>query len=140
MNLTLWRPFSGISPFRRERDNWIERFFEDTTTLVPALDLKEDEDKFTVQIELPGVEQKDVSITLKEDVLTIQGEKKTEKEEKTEQRTFTERSYGSFSRSLRLPASVDSEKVTASFDKGILEILLPKAEEAKPKSVKIKAA
>ena len=143
MNLTLWKPFSELS--RSGQGSWIDRFFDDSffssvSPLVPALDLKEDKDQYTVSVELPGVDQKDVSITLENDVLTITGEKKVEKEEKSKLRTISERHYGSFSRSLRFPSSVDSKKVSASYDKGILEVVLPKAEEAKPKTVKIKAA
>jgi HSP20 family protein len=91
-----------------------------------------------VKAEVPGMDAKDISISLTGDVLTIKGEKKQEKEEKEEDYHVVERCYGSFSRSIRLPAEVESGKVEASYKHGILRITLPKSEKVKAKEVKIK--
>ncbi|MFC1654974.1 Hsp20/alpha crystallin family protein [Myxococcota bacterium] len=144
MALTLWRPTRSLSPFNREVDRLFgtlfnSPFFEyQRTGLVPALDFIEGQDSYLVKVELPGVEEKDISITLVDGNLEIKGEKKEVKEEETELTYCSERRYGSFSRVVELPAGVDGEKTTAKFTNGILEIELPKKEEAKPKEVKIK--
>jgi HSP20 family protein len=153
MAMTLYRPTSSLSPFRREVDRLFgsvsvfgpsltgvdSPFFEfQRDGLVPALEFSEDENAYSVKVELPGVEQQDISITLAEGNLEIKGEKKEEKEEKTELCYCSERRYGSFSRVVEIPSSVDAEKVTATFKNGVLQVALPKKEEAKPKEVKIK--
>jgi HSP20 family protein len=144
MALTLYRPTSSLSPFRREVDRLFGSVFDSPffefqrSGLVPALDFSESEDAYNVKVELPGVEEKDISITLADGNLEIKGEKKVEKEEKAELCYCSERRYGSFSRVVEIPSSVDAEKVTATFKNGILEVALPKKEEAKPKEVKIK--
>ena len=144
MALTLWRPTRSFSPFSREVDRLFgsvfgSPFFEHQPSgLVPALDFIEDENSFLVKVELPGVLEEDISITLADGSLEIKGEKKEEKEEEAELTYCSERRYGSFSRVVELPSGVDGEKVTAKFKNGILEITLPKKEEAKPKEVKIK--
>ncbi len=91
-----------------------------------------------VKAELPGIDPKDIDISLNEGVLTIKGEKKQEKEEKEEGYHLIERSYGSFTRSIRLPREIQNEKISASYKNGVLRITLPKTEEAKKKEVKIK--
>jgi HSP20 family protein len=98
--------------------------------LVPDLDVREDASSITIEAELPGVEEKDVSVTLANGVLTIKGEKKLEKEEKNDSYHMTERSFGSFQRSLRLPDTVDDAKVEAHFDKGVLKVTAAKKPEA----------
>ena len=91
-----------------------------------------------IKAELPGIDEKDVSVTISGDVLTIKGEKKKEEEEKDEHHYRVERYYGSFQRSFQLPNSVKADKIEADFEKGILKVTLPKVEEAKKKEVKIK--
>lgn len=103
----------------------------------PAVDISETDDAVIVKAELPGLDPKDVEVSLSGDVLTIKGEKKEEKEEKTKSFHRVERSYGSFVRSVRLPTAVVTDKVEANFKNGVLSIDLPKAEEAKNKSLKI---
>ena len=93
---------------------------------------------FVVKAELPGIDPKDIDISLSEGVLTIRGEKRQEKEEKDEGYHLVERSYGSFTRSIRLPREVQNEKINASYKNGVLKITLPKSEEAKKKEIKIK--
>ncbi|UCD58800.1 MAG: Hsp20/alpha crystallin family protein, partial [Candidatus Hydrogenedentota bacterium] len=106
----------------------------------PAVDVVEHDDKMVVKAELPGMTEKDVDISVEENVLTIKGEKKTEEEKKEKSYHRLERSYGMFQRSFILPTWVTPDKAKASFKDGVLEIELPKSEEVKPKQVKIKAA
>jgi HSP20 family protein len=91
-----------------------------------------------VKAEVPGMEPKDIDISLSDGVLTIKGEKKQEKEEKEADYHLVERSYGAFTRLVRLPKEVQSEKISASYKDGILKVTLPKSEEAKKKEIKIK--
>jgi HSP20 family protein len=110
--------------------------------VMPRIDETEDEKAFHVQVELPGMDQEDVDITLSNGLLTIRGEKKREDEEKGKDFYRKERSFGAFRRSLPIPADVDDAKIEASFKKGVLYIELPKTEEAKKKvtHIDVKAA
>ena len=105
-------------------------------TWVPPVDVAETQDKILVRAEVPGIRQEDISIEFANGLLTLRGERKIEK---TEGVTWhrVERIYGNFSRSFTLPRSVDPEKITASYREGILEVEVPKREEAKPKHIKI---
>jgi len=104
----------------------------------PSVDVSETEDKLVVSAELPGLEAKDVNVSISGDLLIIKGEKKKEKEEKDEHHHYIERYAGSFQRSFRLPVAIQCDKVEASFKKGVLKITLPKSEEAKKKAIEIK--
>jgi HSP20 family protein len=104
----------------------------------PSVDISETEKDLFITAELPGLEAKDVNVSLSGDLLVIKGEKKKEKEEKDEHHHYVERYSGSFQRSLRLPVDVQFDKVEATFQKGVLKISLPKAEEARKKSIEIK--
>ena len=97
---------------------------------MPDLDVRENTTSITVEAELPGVDEKDVTVTLANGLLTIKGAKKQEKEEKTDNYYVAERSFGSFARSIRLPDTVDEGKVEAKFDKGVLRITAAKKPEA----------
>ena len=101
------------------------------------MDVAETEKEYTVTAELAGMDEKDVDVTLQDGVLTIHGEKKTERDEKSERCCLTERSYGTFSRSLSLPVEVEEDKIDASFKKGVLTIRLPKTPVAESKAKKI---
>jgi len=146
MDLVPWRPLGGeLSSFRREMDRLWNRVLgetpfssEFTEAWAPSVDISEKNDNFIVKAELPGMEAGDVDVSLSGDILTIKGEKKSEGEQKGENRYCCERYYGSFQRSFRLPANVQADKVEASFSKGILKITLPKMEEAKKKEIEIK--
>ena len=105
----------------------------------PAVDISETDTVVQVKAEMPGLEPSDVKITLQNDILTIQGEKKFENEEKKEYYHRIERSYGSFLRSVPLPSNVDEEKVKAQFDKGILTIVMAKKENASAKTIPIES-
>ena len=110
--------------------------------MMPQLDVTEDDEAFQVTIDLPGLDEKDVDVTLSDHVLTIRGEKEEEKETKEKEYSRRERAYGAFRRSIEIPAAVDASKIEASFKKGVLTIQLPKTEEAQQqvKHIAIKAA
>jgi HSP20 family protein len=142
-----WRPFREISRLRREMDRlWDDYFGAGRRGLrplqaefAPAVDIKETDTEIVVKAEVPGIDAKDINISVAGDVLTIKGEKKSEREEKEENYHLVERSYGSFSRSLGLPAAVDLDKVEAKYEKGVLTVTCPKKEAAKPKAIEIKS-
>ena len=132
--------------FRREFDDLVERFFGSerfdwltSRTFSPAVDISETEHEVVVKAELPGIDQKDLDVSVSGGVLTIKGEKKEEKEEKSENVHRVERSYGIFSRSFSLPCEVKTENVEAKFKDGILSLKLPKSETSKKKSITITA-
>ncbi len=106
-------------------------------SFIPPVDVFEDEHTIVVTAELPGIEEKDLNISVENNVLTITGERKMEKEEKKENFQRVERRYGRFTRSFTLPPTVDPENVTAEFNNGVLKLTLNKLEEAKPKQIKI---
>jgi HSP20 family protein len=108
-----------------------------TSRFAPAVDVYEDEHQVTLKIEVPGIDEKDIDVRVENNTLTVQGERKIEKEEKEENYRRVERQYGSFTRTFTLPQTVDSEKVSANYDKGVLKITLPKRAEAKPKQIKV---
>jgi HSP20 family protein len=112
-------------------------FPSEETVWAPAIDVAEEEDKFSVKVELPGVKEEDVSVSIAGDTLTIEGEKKAESELKRKGYYYSETSYGSFSRSITIPSTIDTSKIEADFDKGVLEITLPKAPEVKPKKIAV---
>jgi HSP20 family protein len=134
-----------LATFREEMDRLFEDFFGRPWGIEPfwreggrlSLDVAETEDEIVVTADLPGVDPKDIDITLSGDVLTIKGEKKEETEEKKRDYHRMERRYGSFSRSVALPPAADPEKVSASYKDGVLKVSLGKKAEAKAKSVKI---
>ena len=107
--------------------------------VLPAMDVRENDHHYAVTVELPGVRKEDVHVELDEGLLTIRGEKKSEREEKNEHCRYTERSYGSFSRSFRLPYDVDADRLDASFKDGVLSLTIPRTEQAKPRAIAIKS-
>jgi HSP20 family protein len=143
--LTRWEPFREFSTLQDR----INRVFRDTYTeggqdqslatssFAPAVDVYEDEHNVTLKVEVPGIDEKDIDIRLENNTLTVHGERKIEKEEKEENYRRVERQYGSFTRTFTLPTTVDSENVSANYDKGVLSITLPKKAEAKPKQIKV---
>ena len=146
MDLVPWRPFSEeISSLRREMDNLWNRFFGETPLARrltedwwPSVDLSETKDSFIIKAELPGLDAKDVEVSISGNVLTLKGEKKKEEEEKDEHHYRAERYYGSFHRTFQLPTNVKAEKIEATFEKGVLKVMLPKVEEAKKKPIEVK--
>ena len=150
--LTTWKPLREVTPLRdfekmrREMDRLWDSFFEgglrrrteEAGEWLPSLDLAETKDGIIVKAEVAGMDPKDIDISLSDGMLTIKGEKKQEKEEKEADYHLVERSYGAFTRSVRLPSEVQSDKISASYKNGILKITLPKSEKAKKKEIKIK--
>jgi len=133
-------PLASLLSFSRDFD----RLFEGPVGLrsvesafAPAMELREDVDNVTVTVELPGVDKKDVSVTIHDGVLTISGERKQEKETKEGEYVRTERYYGRFERQVGLTQAVAADKVKAVCKDGVLTVTLPKAVEAKPKSIDI---
>jgi HSP20 family protein len=108
-----------------------------TTTFAPPVDIYEDEHNITLKLEVPGIDEKDINVSVENSTLTVHGERKIEKEEKEENFRRVERQYGSFTRSFTLPSSVESGQVSAHYDKGVLKIKLAKKAEAKPKQIKV---
>ncbi|MGC8719420.1 MAG: Hsp20/alpha crystallin family protein [Thermodesulforhabdaceae bacterium] len=125
-------------------DRWFEELrlpeFATERFIVPAFDVSETDEHIIVKADLPGVDVKDIDISIVGNVLTVKGEKKQEKEEKNESYHRIERSYGSFSRSISLPAEVNPEAVEAVYKDGVLKLTIPKAEKSKPKKIEIKTA
>ncbi len=138
-------PLPGFTNLRQEMERMFDRFLEprwdETQALgdwMPRLDLSETKDALVVKVETPGIEPKDVQVSLQEQLLTIKGEKQQEQEDKGERYHRVERSYGSFTRTVRLPVAVDASKVTAAFKHGLLTITLPKTPAAKGTTIPIK--
>ena len=143
--LMTWNPFRDMS--RSERD--LEEMFgrplrwpwgAGERGWAPAVDMIDGKDEIVLRADLPGVEEKDIEVTVQDGSLTIRGERKEEQEEKKDNYYFSERSYGAFTRTLTLPAGVERDKVKATFTKGVLEVHLPKAKEATGTKVEVKAA
>jgi HSP20 family protein len=139
-------PRKGMDVLRNEMDRVFERFveprwleFEPAGEWAPTVDVSETKDAVLVKAEIPGVDQKDIAVTLQDQVLTIKGEKHREKEEKDEKYHRVERTWGAFTRSFRMPMAVAGDKVTATFKDGTLTVMLPKAAEAKSTMIPVKA-
>ena len=138
--LPTWSPFDRLSSLRDLLDSAFQLASsapESTSGWVPALDVFEDEDRITVQVELAGMKKEDFDISLQDDMLTISGERKSESEKREGESFRNERSFGAFSRSITLPSPVKAEKVKATYEDGVLTVTLPKAEEAKPKKIQV---
>src|SRR5579862_7976517 len=143
--LTRWEPFREFATLQDR----INRVFRDsysgagqdealtTSSFAPAVDVYEDEHQIALKIEVPGIDEKDIDIRVENNTLTVHGERKIEKEEKEENYRRVERQYGSFTRSFTLPNTVDTENVSAIYEKGVLKIKLAKKAEAKPKQIKV---
>jgi len=137
--LTLWRPFHQLTRFNREFDRVFRREAGngELAQWAPAVDIEETDNGFELRADLPGVEEKDVEVTVHEGVLVLSGKREEVKEEKSEHGIYRERSFGSFFRRFRLGPHVDPEKIEASFKNGVLTVLLPKKEEAKPRQITV---
>ncbi|MDO8137532.1 MAG: Hsp20/alpha crystallin family protein [Candidatus Brocadiales bacterium] len=137
-----WPEVPSFTALQREMDRLFEDFYRRGGLLrgvwSPAVDVVENNDTIVIRAELPGIEPKDVDISVSGDTLTIKGEKREEKEEKGKSFYRMERCYGSFSRSIILPTSVEADKAKADYKNGVLEITLPKTERVKAKKIPIK--
>ncbi len=144
MNIIKWQPANEVVTLRRMMDGLFDDVFsgawhpfEIERTLVPPVDMIDSEKEITVKATLPGVAKDNVSIDITGDILTIKGEASSEKEEKKENYLYRESRHGTFSRTLTLPEGLEAEKAEAEMENGILTVRLPKAEIAKPKTVKV---
>ncbi len=137
MNIVKYKP-TDVSLF--DWDTVLDRFFEDPVfdTNIPAVDLKEENDKFLMEVELPGLTEKDIELKIEGNLLTISSKKDTEKNEKRDGYIIKERRHTSFTRSFTLPNSIDRDKIEAEFKNGLLTITFPKHESKKPKLISIK--
>ena len=147
MALVRWEPLREMATLQNEMNRLFGTFFDTPTTgtngntirrWMPPMDLVETEDHFVLRADLPGLSEEDVSIELEDRVLTVSGERRSQHEEKKEGFYRLERATGAFSRSLTLPEGVDADGITATFDKVVLDVRIPKPEETKPRKVAIK--
>jgi len=134
MKLVKWEPFGGLESFRREMDRLFDSFFGQRT---PRVDVVESDTEILVKVDIPGMEEKDLSVSVSGDDLIVKGERKLESEEKKKQYHRIERSYGTFHRVIPLPSTVDAAKINAEYNKGVLETHLPKKAGAKAKQIPI---
>ncbi|HOW58958.1 MAG TPA: Hsp20/alpha crystallin family protein [Candidatus Omnitrophota bacterium] len=104
---------------------------------VPSVEIHEDENNFTLHLDAPGIDKKDMDISVTGNTVTIKGERKIEEKKKEKGYFYSERRYGSFQRSLELPTTVESDKITANYKDGVLELVVPKSEKSKPKQIKV---
>jgi len=145
MAITRWRPFRDLLSIQDEMNRLFDEFFGRSPARAewtdgvwsPSVDVSETKDNVIIKAEMPGIKKDDVKISIQDNVLTMKGEKKQEKEEKDANYHRIERSYGSFCRSFTLPTSVKTDKIKATYKDGILTITLPKTEEVKPKEIPI---
>jgi HSP20 family protein len=147
MALIRWEPVAELNTIQNEMNRLFNNFFDQpaqngrgngtTRRWLPAMDLVEIADHYVLRADLPGLSDEDVTIQLEDNVLTISGERKTEHRDQQEGYYRLERAFGSFTRSLTLPDGVDPDSVQARFDRGVLEIRIPKPEQKKPKTVQI---
>jgi HSP20 family protein len=144
MALVRWEPVRELHSMQQEMNRLFNTFFDAPNAQsggprrwVPAMDLVELDDHFVLRADLPGLEEGDVKLEVADDVLTLSGERKFEHEDRKEGFYRLERGAGSFSRSLTLPEGIDADKVEASFDKGVLEVRIPKPEARQPRRVEI---
>jgi HSP20 family protein len=154
MAMERWRPFGAVDrwePFRslvdiqgdvnRLLDSFVGRPFNGEMargrTWLPAIDMHETKDNVVLKVELPGVREKDVTVSITGDLLSIKGERRWDDESKDQKFLHVERVYGQFERLVQLPMAVQADKVKASYRDGVLEVTLPKAEELKPREIKI---
>jgi HSP20 family protein len=146
MNLIRWQPFSDMVTLRQAMDRLFEDSFVRPSQLTAVfgdgagvpIDMYQTDDSVVVKASLPGIKPEEVEITVSGDTLTIKGETKTEEEVKKENYFRHEISYGAFHRSILLPGPVKTDKAEAAFDDGVLTLNIPKAEETKPKQIKVK--
>jgi len=143
---TRWDPFGELSALQERMNRLFEDLFPVTRrekeelnagTFYPAIDIYEEDKEIILKAELPGIKKKDVHVEINDGVLTLRGERKFENEDKRDNYHRIERGYGSFHRSFTLPTAVDRDKIKAHYKDGLLEVTLPKAEEAKPKSIPV---
>jgi HSP20 family protein len=145
MVITRWAPFREVDAL----ENRVNALFGDfnkadspltTASFAPAVDIYEDEKKLALKLEVPGIEEKDLDVSVENHTLTVKGERKFDEEEKQENFHRIERRYGSFFRAFTLPSTVDTENVDARYEAGVLKLELKKKPEAQPRQIKVNVA
>jgi HSP20 family protein len=149
MSVSRWDPFQDLLAIQDEMNQLFGRAVgqgpgrgqgqSGDRVWAPALDISERKDAYVVTVEVPGIKAEDLDITLEDGLLTIQGERRFTQESTEQQFHRVERRYGSFRRSITLPAQVQAEQIEASFEDGVLQVIVPKAEEAKPKKISVRS-
>ncbi len=138
--LTLWNPHRELFRWTRDVDNfcgWNEARSGKSVTFAPDVDVEEKDEAFLLTADLPGVREGEIKIEVHEGTLTLSGSREEEREEKGEGRYLRERRHGSFERQFRLGRNVDSSKIEAGFENGVLQVVLPKKEELKPRQIPV---
>ena len=143
MALVRWEPMRELNALQGEMNRLFNSFFDEGNgggqgrRWAPAVDLLERDDSLVLKADLPGLSEDDVQIEVRDNVLTIAGERKAEHEHKQNGYYRVERSFGRFSRSLQLPEGVDTDRIAASFEKGVLEVTIPKPQQPQPRRIEI---
>lgn len=140
-----YNPFTELEKLHHDFDRLFDisfsplsrRFISEENSWMPSMDVYESKDDLTVKMDVPGLSKEEISVSVEGDRLTVKGQKKEEKESKDGDRVFSERVYGSFQRTVTLPSDVDASKAKADYKNGVLELKLPKREDAKPKQIDI---
>ncbi len=145
MTLVKWNPTRSLLDLSNDFDRLVDSFFNRDLMVpevlgmsYPVMDVEETDDEFRITAELPGMKKDDIKITFQDNILTISGEKKTEKKRDDKNLYYAERRFGKFSRSISINSGVKLDKISAEFKDGILHIVVPKTEEAKPKQIEVK--
>ena len=148
-SLGRWQPFQELNSLQKQMNRMFDSFFGRTTSLMPfeenlndlefgpPVDIYEDDQKLTFKVEVPGIDEKDIKVEVENNVLTLHGERKLEKDIKEENFRRMERHYGAFSRSFTLPSAIDPEKIEANYSHGVLAVQMPKRAEARAKQIKV---
>lgn len=147
-SLVRWQPFQEFASLQRRMNRMFDAFYGKTPLMPfeenlsgwefgPPVDIYEDDQKLTFKVEVPGIDEKDIKVEIENNVLTVRGERKLEKDIKEENFRRMERHYGTFSRSFTLPSTVDPEKIEANYTHGVLAIQMPKRAGARPKQIKV---
>ncbi|MDR3777017.1 MAG: Hsp20/alpha crystallin family protein [Terracidiphilus sp.] len=145
MAITRWDPFHEVVSLQNRVNSLFRNLNEGespmaSASFVPPVDIYEDADKLTLKLEIPGMNEKDLDVRVEDNTLTVRGERKFESEEKEQNFHRIERSYGSFYRAFTLPSTVETDKVQANYNAGVLKLELKKKPEAQPKQIKINVA
>lgn len=140
--MRIWEPFKELVSMRDDMDRLFDTFFGSNVDnpegfWKPAIDIEESNGNLVVNAEIPGMTKEEIKVSVQDDVLTISGERKRENEKKDKMFHRIERCYGEFHRMIRLPATVDVDKVKAAYKDGVLQVILPKPESLKPKNIDV---
>jgi HSP20 family protein len=148
MSLVRWKDRGELSPWAplRDLEGQFNRLFGELARdydlfergWTPAVDVKENDQEYTLEADLPGLKKEEIDISVLDNVITLKGERKHETETKEKDYHRVERRYGSFARSFEIPGGFDADKISAHFDSGVLKVTLPKREDTKPKQIEVK--